>query len=141
MDLPNTLRCRICSHELHISECKISCPACGFEPPHGEDESIFITAKEAKERLNLGAQLIDVRTEEEHDITHIQGSVLIPLNELPSRLHELDTEKEMMVHCHHGIRSYHAAVYLKQHGFKNVKSVKGGIDAWSLEIDSFVPRY
>ena len=84
---------------------------------------------------------LDVRRQAEYDICRIDGSVLIPLDELPNRLGELDAGKEIVVHCHHGGRSRRAAAMMMQAGFENVYNLAGGIDAWSLEIDSGVPRY
>ncbi len=86
--------------------------------------------------------LLDVRRPDEHAYAALPGSKLIPLNELEDRLDELNDLKveSIVCYCHHGIRSMSAWVLLSNHGF-NVTSVRGGIDAWSLEIDAKVPRY
>ena|SRR3989338_2699230 len=86
---------------------------------------------------------IDVRNPDEREIASINGTVLIPLTELPSQMPILEKykDKEIVVHCHHGGRSMTAAKFLHQSGFKNVKSMDGGIDAWSLLIDNSVERY
>lgn len=85
--------------------------------------------------------LLDVREVHEFEFAHIPKSVLIPLRELPQRVHELNPESEIAVICHHGIRSQQAAEYLASVGFQKVWNVKGGIDAWSLIGDTSVPRY
>ncbi|MBX7113727.1 MAG: hypothetical protein K1X64_05275 [Myxococcaceae bacterium] len=86
--------------------------------------------------------LLDVRRPDEHAYAALPKSKLIPLNELEDRLDELaDLKVELIVcYCHHGIRSMSAWVLLSNHGF-NVTSLRGGIDAWSLEIDHQLPRY
>lgn len=71
----------------------------------------------------------------------IEGSILIPLDTLSQSLEKLDRNAEIVAHCHHGMRSADAAAFLAQQGFKNVKSLVGGIDAWSAQIDPSVPRY
>ena len=72
------------------------------------------------------------------NITH---SVLIPLNQIPNRINELNKDDEIVVICHHGMRSQQAANYLVQSGFKNIANLTGGIDAWSCNADSSVRRY
>ena len=98
---------------------------------------------EIKKRLDQGDSifLLDVREPQEYAFARIEGAHLIPLGELPYRYQELDAEKEILVYCHHGIRSLQAANFLLQMGFKNVKNLSGGIDAWSLQSDLQVPRY
>jgi rhodanese-related sulfurtransferase len=85
--------------------------------------------------------LLDVRESFEYHHAKIAGSILIPLNQIPQRLQELDVNKEIVVICHHGIRSMQAANFLDQVGFKLVSNLVGGIDAWSIECDSSVARY
>lgn len=85
--------------------------------------------------------LIDVREPLEAEIAHIEGARLIPLRELPRRLAEVPGHAEIVTHCHHGQRSLKAREILKGAGFANVRSLAGGIDAWSREVDSEVPRY
>jgi rhodanese-related sulfurtransferase len=85
--------------------------------------------------------LLDVREPFEFEYAHIADSVLIPLNQIPQRLQELDLYKEIVVICHHGNRSMQAANFLAQVGFKNVSNLVGGVDAWSLECDSSMARY
>lgn len=88
-----------------------------------------------------GNQLIDVRERWEYDLVHLPDARLIPLAELPSRLRELDPSKPVILYCHHGIRSWHAACFLLESGFEQVFNLSGGIDAWSRELDPALPRY
>ncbi len=87
--------------------------------------------------------LLDVRQPEEHAIAALPDSKLIPLREIPGRLHEIEACKErtLIVYCHHGVRSLHAAAFLRASGFQDVRNLDGGIEAWSLNVDPSVPRY
>ncbi|MGD0351467.1 MAG: rhodanese-like domain-containing protein, partial [Verrucomicrobiota bacterium] len=89
----------------------------------------------------LGIKVVDVREPDEYEIAHVNGVPLLPLSELPNRFTELDPNQQYYLHCKGGVRSLKAVNFLKQQGFKYVKSVKGGISAWSDEIDSSVPKY
>src|SRR3989454_1145626 len=86
-------------------------------------------------------QALDVREPHEHEIARIEGAKLIPLSQLPDRLGDLDGHQEIVTHCHHGARSLKALEILKAAGFSKVRSLRGGIDAWSVNVDSSVPRY
>lgn len=88
-----------------------------------------------------GGQLLDVREAWEFGLARLPGARLIPLAELPSRVGELDPQLPVIVYCHHGIRSWHAACFLERNGFTNVGNLAGGIDAWSRLIDPETPRY
>ncbi|HBU37209.1 MAG TPA: rhodanese [Planctomycetaceae bacterium] len=87
--------------------------------------------------------LLDCRTEEEYSIAKLAQSKLIPMQEIPGRLAELEPwkQKRLVVHCHHGVRSLRVAKWLREHGFDNAQSLKGGIEAWRNEIDSSIPAY
>jgi rhodanese-related sulfurtransferase len=87
--------------------------------------------------------LLDCRTPEEHATARIAGAVLLPMQELPERVGELDAWKgrRILVHCHHGVRSLRVTHWLREKGFAAVTSVHGGIDAWSTDVDPAVPRY
>ena len=85
--------------------------------------------------------LLDVRQPEEVDVAHIAGSVHIPMGEIPGRLHELDPDADIVVYCHHGIRSADVAAFLRRHEFGSVANLSGGIEAWSLTIDRSLARY
>jgi adenylyltransferase/sulfurtransferase len=113
----------------------------GEEGVDGAD--LEITVDEFHELLENGKDIVilDVREPGEYEICHLEGSKLIPLNELQSRVNELDTADEIVVHCHHGIRSLRATTFLRNLGFKKVKSLKGGIDEWAINYDPLMPRY
>ena len=85
--------------------------------------------------------LIDVREKEEYDICCLKEAQLISIRDLPSRAGELDAGAEMVLYCHHGMRSLQAALWLRKNGFPNVKSLSGGIEAWAEEIDPSMERY
>ncbi len=85
--------------------------------------------------------LLDVREPWEYRIARLEGSRLIPMRDLLSRLHELDAEQETVVICHHGIRSRQVAYVLERYGFKNVINLEGGLAAWAQEVDPAMPRY
>ena len=89
------------------------------------------------------ALLIDCRTPEEHAICRIEAARLIPMQDLPERLPEIEAwrDKPIIVHCHHGVRSLRVAHWLREKGFLLAQSMQGGIDAWSAEVDPSVPRY
>ena len=88
-------------------------------------------------------RLLDVREQEEREFSRLPNSRLIPVGQLPFRMAELSDwkDEEIVVYCHHGIRSLHAIGILHQAGFTRLKNLAGGIDAWSLEVDDSVPRY
>ncbi len=104
-----------------------------------------ITARDLAKSIANGqsVRLIDVRQIWENHLAVLQDSLLIPLNELPARAAEIpvDAESLTVVYCHHGVRSQSAAEYLQRLGHVNIRSLAGGIDAWSIEVDPAVPRY
>lgn len=104
---------------------------------------IPISATELKTRIQHEPQLLllDVREPNEFEYASIENSVLIPLNQIPQKLAELNPQQEIVVICHHGVRSSQACMYLVNSGFEYVANLTGGIDAWSCECDSSVPRY
>jgi rhodanese-related sulfurtransferase len=85
--------------------------------------------------------LLDVREDEEVATAHVEAALHIPMAEVPSRLNELDRDYDLVVMCHGGMRSMRVAQYLAASGFDRVFNLKGGIDAWSREVDESVPRY
>jgi rhodanese-related sulfurtransferase len=85
--------------------------------------------------------LLDVRESSEFGLCRIEGSELAPLPSLPAKLAELNPERETVVICHHGVRSYHAARFLEHNGFTNVINLTGGVDAWAKEADPTMPTY
>ena len=139
-----------------------ACPMCGEKPTIKEliDYNVFcgltpeaaapsansdeLTVQEMKRALDdpkLGIKVIDVREPDEYEIAHIDGVPLFPLSTLGQRFTELDPNAEIYIHCKSGVRSMRALMFLREQGFKYLKNVKGGIDAWSNEIDQSVPKY
>lgn len=87
-------------------------------------------------------RLIDVREPWEFQTANIDGSVLMPMGDVPARAHqELDPDERLVVLCHHGMRSLNVTVWLRNQGFEQAQSLRGGIDAWSAEVDPGVGRY
>ena len=101
-----------------------------------------LAVKELKRRIDAGedAYILDVREPFEYRIANI-GGILIPMNEVPRRLAEIDRDREVIVQCRSGSRSQQVAEYLKQLGYPRVVNLAGGILAWSDEIDPSVPKY
>jgi len=101
-----------------------------------------ITAVQLQDRLKTNhLQLVDVREPHEWEICRIDGATLIPLKEIENRTEELDSQNEIILYCKGGIRSMKALVALQDKGFSNLKSLRGGITAWSKEVDSSIPQY
>ena len=103
-----------------------------------------ITPAEVKHKLESGEPpvLLDVREPVEWQMASIEGTVNIPMGEIPMRANqELDPEAHIVVMCHHGVRSLNVTSWLRQQGFEKVQSMRGGIDRWSREVDSKVPTY
>ncbi len=86
-------------------------------------------------------QLLDVREAWERDIARVEGTLDIPMGEVPERLQELDRSRPVAVLCHGGVRSARVATYLAQQGLEQVANIAGGIDAWSTTVDESIPRY
>lgn len=86
---------------------------------------------------------LDCRTPEEHSIACVDAARLVPMQEVPQRVNELEEhlDQPVVVMCHHGQRSLQVTAFLKQQGFTDVRSLAGGIDRWSRDIDPAVPRY
>lgn len=106
------------------------------------DDVYDVTPKQLKSMFDSKKDffLLDVREQHEYDYSNI-GGTLIPLGTLPSRLQEVPKDKEIVVMCHHGMRSDYAANMLRSNGFKNVRNLTGGIDAWTATVDPKTPRY
>ena len=86
-------------------------------------------------------QLLDVREPWEFQISHIAGSLHIPMGQIPARAEELDAQSDVVVICHHGARSAQVAVYLEKQGFARVHNLLGGVDAWARSVDPAMPVY
>jgi len=101
-----------------------------------------MTPEELKRRLDAGEDLfvLDVREPNEYQIANL-GGYLIPLGDLPKRVSELDSSREIVAHCKMGGRSAKAVEFLRQAGFKKVRNLAGGINAWSEKVDPKVPKY
>lgn len=88
------------------------------------------------------ARLIDVREPWEFSRARIEGSLLMPMGDVPSRAFmELDPDEHLVIVCHHGQRSLSVTAWLRNQGFEQVQSMRGGMDAWSTQVDSGIPRY
>lgn len=85
--------------------------------------------------------LLDVREEWEYEYCHIAGSILIPMGQVPAHLEELDKAREIVVICHHGIRSRHIGMYLEHAGFSNVINLEGGVEQWAADVEPTMRRY
>jgi adenylyltransferase/sulfurtransferase len=138
-----------------------NCPLCGDHPTitklidyeafcgaragddPGAENIAETTVEELKRRLDRRESpfILDVRNPEEYQICRIPGSTLIPLPDLPARFRELDSERELIVHCKSGVRSLKAAHFLRQQGFRKVRNLKGGILAWATTVDPTMPKY
>ena len=104
-----------------------------------------IDCAEVKAKLDAADEflLLDCREQDEYDLVHLAGTTLVPMSEIQERMGELDPhrQKEMVVYCHHGMRSLQVTIWLKQQGFANVRSMSGGIDAWAQIIEPGMQRY
>lgn len=87
------------------------------------------------------ARIVDVREPWEFATAHIEGSLAMPMRDVPGRLQELDRGERLIVVCHLGVRSMNVTAWLRKQGFGQAQSLRGGIDAWSTEVDASVARY
>jgi adenylyltransferase/sulfurtransferase len=140
--------CPICGEHPVIKELIDYQEFCGIGrgeevPGFAEDDSLEISVDDFNElrTKNGKAVVLDVREPHEYEICSLDGSTLIPLGELPERVNELDTADDIVVFCHSGGRSLQATRFLRNMGFKKVKNLKGGIDAWAEKYDPDMPRY
>lgn len=85
--------------------------------------------------------LLDVREPWEYQIVHLEDSQLVPMREIPAIMETLDPHQEIILVCHHGIRSRHVALFLEHQGFSNVVNLRGGLDAWARHTDTSLPTY
>ena len=136
--------CPVCGTHPTVTELIDYEAFCGIgEAGRGMGEGVEVAPAELKREWTAKPDLvvIDVREPHEYAIARIDGARLIPLSELPGRLSEIDGHAEIVTHCHHGMRSLAALQLLKGAGFANVRSLQGGIDAWSVDVDPEVPRF
>jgi sulfur-carrier protein adenylyltransferase/sulfurtransferase len=143
MKLRKDPTCPVCGEDPTVTELIDYQEFCGIPQADAQaDEVPEITVEELKEKLDNGSKVsvLDVREPHEYEVANLSGR-LIPLGELPERLVELDKDETFAVHCKTGGRSARAVKLLREAGFENVYNVKGGITAWSEEIDPSVPKY
>lgn len=118
---------------------------CGIqpEPAEAEQDQWDITPRELKARLDRGEDIfiLDVREPQEWAICRLPGATLIPLGQLPSRMHELSSADFIVAHCRSGARSAQAVQFLYNAGFRKIKNLKGGTLAWSDQVDPTMPKY
>lgn len=135
--------CPICGTAPSITKLADSQNLCDSQNTHSmhPDEVTVLDMKQALDDPSLGIKVIDVREPDEYQIARIEGVPLIPLGTLPMRLSEFVKGQEYYLHCKAGARSLKAVELLKAAGITKVKSVKGGIQAWSKEVDPSVPLY
>jgi sulfur-carrier protein adenylyltransferase/sulfurtransferase len=137
--------CPVCGEHPTIKELIDYEQFCGIVPPAeptaNPDEVTVQDMKKALDNPGLNIKVIDVREPDEYEIAHVDGVPLFPLSVLQQRFTELDPNQQYYIHCKMGGRSMKALEFLRGQGFKYLKNVKGGIDAWSDEIDRNVPRY
>jgi adenylyltransferase/sulfurtransferase len=139
-------KCPVCGENPSIKELIDYEQFCGIVPEpvvagQHPDEVTVQDMKKALDDPQLGIRVIDVRELDEYQIAKVAGTQLVPLSLLAQKFTDLDPNQQIYLHCKAGKRSMKALEFLRQQGFKYVKSVKGGIDAWSEQIDHRVPKY
>lgn len=141
-------RCPVCGDEPTVTELIDYMEFCGFGPDHKEadellDEAYEISASELAAMRAAGKNpvVIDVREPHERDIAFIPDSTMIPVGDVPARMHELDTADEIVLYCRTGVRSARALEQLRGAGFTKLKNLVGGIHAWADEVDPSIPKY
>ncbi|MCS6783950.1 MAG: molybdopterin-synthase adenylyltransferase MoeB [Candidatus Caldarchaeum sp.] len=133
--------CKVCGPNPTVRELIDYEAFCGVT--QSPDTSMHITPEELHSKLVRGEKvfLLDVREPVEYEICHLANAVLIPLSKLPERVHELSLTDEIVAYCHTGVRSGMAVKLLRDLGFRRVRNLAGGIDAWAERIDPEMPRY
>jgi sulfur-carrier protein adenylyltransferase/sulfurtransferase len=137
-------QCPVCGENPTVKELIDYEVFCGIQPTPANGNPNEVTVQEMKRALDdpsLGIKIIDVREPFEYEIARIEGVPLLPLSQLQRRFTELDPNTQYYLLCKVGARSNDAAEYLREQGFKYVKNIKGGTDAWAKEIDPKMPRY
>jgi molybdopterin/thiamine biosynthesis adenylyltransferase/rhodanese-related sulfurtransferase len=146
LKLRRDTQCPLCGDKPTITQLIDYEMFCGITPEpettaQNPDEVTVHDLKKALADPKLGIKVIDVREPDEYQIAHIDGVPLVPLSTLAQRFTELDPNQQYYIHCKSGVRSMKALKFLKEQGFKYLKSVKGGISAWADEVDHNVPKY
>jgi adenylyltransferase/sulfurtransferase len=139
-------RCPLCGEAPSIRQLIDYEQFCGIPtepatPGANPDEVTVQDMKKALDDPKLGIRVLDVREPDEYQIAKVDGVPLFPLSALPQMFTKLDPNQQYYIHCKSGVRSLKALKFLREQGFKYLKSVKGGIAAWSDEIDHSVPKY
>jgi rhodanese-related sulfurtransferase len=93
------------------------------------------------DKSRVAPLILDVRDPWEHDLCRIEGSQLLPMQEIPARMSELPKDRDIVILCHHGMRSYQVAEFLRSEGLARVCNLSGGIAAWAEQIDPTMARY
>jgi adenylyltransferase/sulfurtransferase len=147
LQLRKNPECPVCGSHPTVTELIDYQQFCGIAPETPKENTLKngipqISVKELKRRIDAGEDvyLLDVREPYEYKIAQIGGK-LIPQNEVPQRLAEIDRDREVIVHCRSGVRSQRIAEFLKQAGYPRVVNLAGGILAWADEIDPKVQKY
>ncbi len=143
MRLHKDPECPVCGEHPTVTELIDYQEFCGIHPHTPADDALEISAPELKARLDAGEPLVlvDVREPHEWKIAHLDGAKLIPLGQVTARAHELSTADEIVLYCKGGTRSERALQELQGLGFRKLKNLHGGINAWSIEVDPEVPLY
>ena len=139
-------RCPVCGDHPTVTELVDYEDFCGMGrglETEGAHSAYDLGPNEVKRLLEQDRKLVllDVREPHEYEIVRIEGARLIPLSELHLRTNELDTAETIVTYCHHGQRSLQAIKTLEHFGFKKLKHLRGGIDAWACEVDTEMARY
>ncbi|MEK6937073.1 MAG: rhodanese-like domain-containing protein [Nanoarchaeota archaeon] len=135
-------QCRICGGRLVPRLNELVCSNCNYVQ-HPVKENDVIDCETLKRKIDKKEDLVilDVREKWEYSMVNLKNSVLMPMREIKDGISKLDKNKEIVIICHHGDRSGNAARFLMQNGFKNVKNLEGGINAWASRIDPSLKRY
>ena len=139
-------KCPLCGDNPTVKELIDYNQFCGIpdqpeEPGENPDEVDVQEMKRALDNPDLGIAVVDVREPDEFEIAKVEGTTLLPLSQIEQRFTELDANQTIYLHCKAGVRSLKVLGFLREQGFKYLKSVKGGITAWSEEIDPNIPKY
>ena len=135
---PNETLAEVCARNENLP---VEAVAKTIVEAHQAEGGMEVTVQQAAELVKAGkARMVDVRSREEWDAVHIEASTFLT-QEVMHEIGGWPPDQLVIFVCHHGVRSLDAAAYFAGHGMENAKSMKGGIDAWSCEIDTTLPRY
>jgi molybdopterin/thiamine biosynthesis adenylyltransferase/rhodanese-related sulfurtransferase len=135
--------CPVCGEHPTVTELIDYVHFCGLDPAEALEPSWEITPAELAAWLQAGERpvLLDVREPHEWEISHLEGATLIPQGDLPARMSELSTAEDIVLYCRSGERSARALNLLRQAGFRRLRNLRGGINAWAQTVDPSLPRY